>query len=746
MIDGLTLDAAGRAVAAALLHSVWQGALAAALAGLALRVLRGASAQARYAVACAALAGLVGAWTVTAIKTATALTAERTATAVPAAPLLGPGLLDFSSAIQPMPSAAPSEAAVPASWPSRLERWPAVAVPAWLAGVLLLSLRLVVEWIAIARLRRVGLAPVAADLGARVAALARTLRVSRPVRLVHSAAVHVPSVVGWLRPVILLPASAISGLSPAQLDAVLAHELAHIRRHDFAVNALQTVAEVMLFYHPACWWISRRIRVEREHCCDDAAVAACGDRLIYAGALADLESLRQQPSLVLAATDGPLLRRVRRLVTPSRGASSPALAMLAVPLVALIIVIAAAVVTRAAQQAPEQFRVPGMGRTVPGDRGIVQGQVVEAGTGRPIAGARVEVRGPSGTELVTTDQAGRYTTRPLTPGSYAVSVTAPGHARAVYDGRASTTSGTSMIGAGTVSISGQPAGAQRITMTDVEVRASTPLDVRPGALVSNVNVAMHATAGLSGRILDDRGRGLAGAYVQLVATRESIAGTLPRVAFARSESDGVYRFNAPPGDYTVRAYIGTQVRPAQDAALAYVSTFYPGVRSQDAATVIRLNAGADQYDVDFALLSARTVRVSGTVIDPAGHDLEDVSVSLRAVSSASGETSVQLPLNARGEFDMRDVLPGTYLVGRDRPAATGALESASTANRDRRGRHRTGNQRCHARLRHRTGRQGSPQHRTAEPYPDSHFVREPSRGRRDEHECLQPGRGRLLPR
>ena len=103
---------------------------------------------------------------------------------------------------------------------------------------------------------------------------------------------QVPSVVGWLRPVILLPASALTGLSPAHLDAIIAHELAHVRRHDFAVNLLQTAAEILLFYHPACWWISRRIRAEREHCCDDIAVSLCGDRLLYATALADLEALR----------------------------------------------------------------------------------------------------------------------------------------------------------------------------------------------------------------------------------------------------------------------------------------------------------------------------------------------------------------------------------------------------------------------------------------------------------------------
>jgi hypothetical protein len=180
-------------------------------------------------------------------------------------------------------------------------------------------------------------------------------------------------------------------------------------------------------------------------------------------------------------------------------------------------------------------------------------------------------------------------------------------------------------------------------------------------LVSGIDVAMQATVALSGRILDDRGRGLAGAYVQLVATRPGLIDAVARVAFARSEIDGVYRMTAPPGDYAVRAYIGTDVRPSKDSALAYVSTFYPGARTQEAAQIIRLSGGADQYDVDFALLSDRTVRVSGTVSDPAGRDLEDIRVSLRAGPSSSGGT-IQLKLNARGEFDARDVVPGTYAV------------------------------------------------------------------------------------
>ena len=130
-----------------------------------------------------------------------------------------------------------------------------------------------------------------------------------------------PTVIGWLRPVVLLPVSCVTGLSPGQLEAIVAHELAHIRRHDYLVDLLQSAVETLLFYHPAVWWVSRRIREEREHCCDDLAVAACGDRAGYARALATLEELRPASAqLAVAASGAPLLRRIRRLAgQPERG-------------------------------------------------------------------------------------------------------------------------------------------------------------------------------------------------------------------------------------------------------------------------------------------------------------------------------------------------------------------------------------------------------------------------------------------
>ena len=117
-----------------------------------------------------------------------------------------------------------------------------------------------------------------------------------------------------------MPVGLLAGLPTAQVEAILAHELAHIRRQDYIVNLVQTFVEGLLFYHPAVWWISHVIRTERENCCDDVAVAVSGDARQYAAALAALEQNRfTARELALAATGGSLVNRIRRILeSPER--------------------------------------------------------------------------------------------------------------------------------------------------------------------------------------------------------------------------------------------------------------------------------------------------------------------------------------------------------------------------------------------------------------------------------------------
>jgi len=173
------------------------------------------------------------------------------------------------------------------------------------------------------------------------------------VKVVDATFVDSPVVVGWLQPVILLPVAALAGLTPEQVRAILAHELAHVRRHDAVVNVAQTVAETLLFYHPAVWWLSSRIRTEREHCCDDVALSVSGDAYAYASALAELESWRaDRPTFALAATGGPLLRRVARVLAPPAARSPRGGALLTLALALVLVVGAGALQLLVARQPP----------------------------------------------------------------------------------------------------------------------------------------------------------------------------------------------------------------------------------------------------------------------------------------------------------------------------------------------------------------------------------------------------------
>ena len=150
--------------------------------------------------------------------------------------------------------------------------------------------------------------------------LAKALKLSRPIRILMSLRAETPLVLGWLKPTILVPTSALLHLSPEAMEAVLAHELAHIHRGDYLINLLQTLAESFLFFHPAAWWLSHQIRELREHCCDDIAADLCGDPMILADGLSTLEILRRSPQFnsepALAAAKGPLMYRIFRLLRP----------------------------------------------------------------------------------------------------------------------------------------------------------------------------------------------------------------------------------------------------------------------------------------------------------------------------------------------------------------------------------------------------------------------------------------------
>lgn len=327
----------------ALLHSVWQGAGCAAGLLASDVALRRSRPEARYLCACLALLLCL------ALPASTAFQQMSQAAGGSYPGPSNPSAAGFESAWAPSPGTQHRAQGLGAELVSALEsmrpmarRTMPWAVGMWGAGVLVLSLRLLGGWWIARRLARGRAGAEVVRLRETLERLVRRMRISAPVRIFESALVEVPTVVGWLRPVILVPVSVLACMPPAQLEALLAHELEHIRRLDYLANLAQAWVETLLFYHPAAWWISSRIRAEREHCCDDAAVAACRNPALYGRALEVLEQHRgRTPRLLPAATGGSLLLRIRRLagqripVAPPRGFAalilvSSALAMAAV--------------------------------------------------------------------------------------------------------------------------------------------------------------------------------------------------------------------------------------------------------------------------------------------------------------------------------------------------------------------------------------------------------------------------------
>jgi beta-lactamase regulating signal transducer with metallopeptidase domain len=355
-----------QAISGALVQFVWQGFLTAFFVSAAAFLLRKRSPNARYLVYCLGLLILAALPVVTAI-----------ALYDPQAE--NPGPAAFTLTIQGVWNGSVSPAAL------SLEHWLNASQVAsqtwilrlWIVGVIFLSLRLAWLGVRVSALRRSGTQPDTLIL-ALANAMARRMGMRRAVRVLVSALPDGPGVAGWIRPVIFLPAATILNLAPDQLEAILAHEIAHLRRYDDLVNLAQSLIETLLFYHPAVWWVSNRIRHERELCCDDLAVRASGNALCYARALTALERLRVSPaSLSLAAlgTSGsPLEYRIRRIVD-ARGRQDyipsglPGLLALSLALISVAIYSSSARGSAPAPpplvEYPESARINGIQGTVP---------------------------------------------------------------------------------------------------------------------------------------------------------------------------------------------------------------------------------------------------------------------------------------------------------------------------------------------------------------------------------------------
>jgi bla regulator protein blaR1 len=315
------------ALTAALLHSLWMGALVALALSFLVGRLKDRTPNLRYAVWLAGMGVLsltppVSAWVL-----------YRPLDSADANALSGAAAWSWIDGVSSLSLSQPTR------FP--LLEW---VLPLWMLGVGLFSLRLLWACARVVRLRRRGV-EASRTVMDRARMLAERMGLERRFRVVELSdagpAADGPGVVGWLRPVVFVPSSAMLGLSPDQLEAILAHELAHIRRHDYLVNLGQMVVETLMFFNPAVWWISARVREERELCCDDLAIQAAGDALAYARALTRLERARLQPGPAVAAAGPTLGDRVRRILgqpASSRGSSlMPALIALAISVTGVLL-------------------------------------------------------------------------------------------------------------------------------------------------------------------------------------------------------------------------------------------------------------------------------------------------------------------------------------------------------------------------------------------------------------------------
>jgi len=311
------LNAVIPALGWSLLHFLWQGLLIGCVAALLLHALRNARPQARYLVACTALLLCAAlplanfAWRLAdAYDTGYVLPAPLEASAIAAIPGAADGMAAETALV---------DVDAMASWEYLLRRQMPWLVLLWAAGAALMTLRLSLglQWVRVRTLPNHYHAD--ATWQARATALARRMGIRRAVRLgISDDALEGPITAGILRPIVLLPASLVSGLPPDLLEALLAHELAHVRRHDYLVNLVQSGIEIFLFYHPSVWMLSQCIRREREQIADDLAASTLGEPRRLALALSELDKFQFTTNhfAAPAANGGDLMSRIKRLIRP----------------------------------------------------------------------------------------------------------------------------------------------------------------------------------------------------------------------------------------------------------------------------------------------------------------------------------------------------------------------------------------------------------------------------------------------
>ena len=290
-----------------LVHSIWEIVVVAAVLGVLLVFGRPVNSRTRYGLSLAALfACFVGP-----VITYFALLPSNDVVITSYAVASNVGVLPIQAASSTIYISPPTPTE---SFAGRIDPFLPYLVVFWLVGLTLMCLRLVAGLVSIERLKRHAIVVTEDRWQETVSRLGVRFGVVPPIKLLISSSVDSPATVGFLKSIVILPASALTSLAPEFIEALIAHEIAHIRRYDYLVNIVQSFIETALFYHPALWWISHVVRTERENCCDDMAIQVIGDRACYARALVGMEELRFMPQLVMAANRQSLPHRIRRIL------------------------------------------------------------------------------------------------------------------------------------------------------------------------------------------------------------------------------------------------------------------------------------------------------------------------------------------------------------------------------------------------------------------------------------------------
>jgi beta-lactamase regulating signal transducer with metallopeptidase domain len=304
-----------QAIAWTLIHFCWQAAAIAVAFRLISAAIVRRSSQVRYLVALSSLLLMIGAAVITFAWEMRSNAAAPSITAT-AENLRASFVADFPRSTAPGLLVATQQQAGAHVTIASLLPW---IDGLWLAGVFALSLRSLGGWWYLRRLRLAATVEAPASVIDAFQRISQALGLNRDIALRLSTAIDSPMTMGTLRAIVLLPLSAVTLLGPDELEVVLAHELAHVRRADFFWNILQTIAETLFFFHPAVWWLNARIRHERELCCDDLALKVCPNPIVYAHALVHLEEQRSRHLRLAMALDGhqshaTLLSRIARIL------------------------------------------------------------------------------------------------------------------------------------------------------------------------------------------------------------------------------------------------------------------------------------------------------------------------------------------------------------------------------------------------------------------------------------------------